>query len=289
VPVLPREERAEDQAGTGLSGRPLRRLSALPLCALVLFSLGALAFDLGLPARLPDDSAWAEAAGLLRAQVRPGDAVQIWPPWAERARLFVDAAPVFAEEDLRRAEYVGVSRLWLLALTSAPHAGVLSAEAALRERGARAEGQPFLFRGLSLRPYQLSGPPLAADLTGAGRPEEAHEVDYVARRCVQVAVGSLDLPARIELRGSAGASFHLRAGLIGERAFDDKPPVEVRALEGGAPIAALSVPRARLRKPGWIAADAALPPGPEERAFTLLVGSADPAGRPFCVAAWTAR
>jgi hypothetical protein len=255
----------------------------------VLLSLGALAFDLSVPARLPDDSTWAEAAGLLRARVRPGDAVQIWPPWAERARLFVDAAPVFAEEDLRRAEYVGVSRLWLLALSFAPHQGAATAEAALRERGARADGEPIHFRGLSLRPYRLAGPQLAADLTGAGRPEEVHEVDYVARRCVRVAVGPLDRPARIDLRGTAGATLHLRAGLIGERAFDDKPPVEVRALAEGAPALALSVPRARLREPGWIAADAPLPPGPDERAFTLVIGSSDPAGRPLCVAAWTTR
>ncbi|GAC1609194.1 MAG: hypothetical protein NVS4B10_24700 [Myxococcales bacterium] len=103
----------------------------------MLLSLGALAFDLGAPALLPDDAAWAGAAAALRARVRPGDAVQIWPPWAERARLFVDAAPVLAEEDLRAADYVGVSRLWVLALTGAPHADPAAADAALRAQSAR--------------------------------------------------------------------------------------------------------------------------------------------------------
>ncbi|GAC1338715.1 MAG: hypothetical protein NVSMB23_06760 [Myxococcales bacterium] len=255
----------------------------------MLLSLGALAFDLGAPALLPDDAAWAGAAAALRARVRPGDAVQIWPPWAERARLFVDAAPVLAEEDLRAADYVGVSRLWVLALTGAPHADPAAADTALRARGAQAEGEPLRFRGLSLRAYRQLGPQLAADLIFAGRPEEAHEVDFVARRCVEVQVGSLARPARVALRGAAGAAFHLRAGLIGERAFDDKAPVELRALAAGVPVVALSVPHARLRQAGWIAADAPLPPGPDERAFDLLIASADPAGRPLCVAAWTTR
>ena len=71
---------------------------------------------------MPSERDWAEAAGALRSSARPGDAVQIWPAWAERARMFVDAAPLLAEEDLAQADYVGVQRLWLLSLPRAPYA-----------------------------------------------------------------------------------------------------------------------------------------------------------------------
>ncbi|HUJ26010.1 MAG TPA: hypothetical protein VLW85_08335, partial [Myxococcales bacterium] len=83
---------------------------------LLLIGAGSLAFDLTLSSRLPDDADWAEAAGFLRSQARPGDAAQPWPVWAERARLFVDAMPVLAEEELASADYVGVQRLWIVAL-----------------------------------------------------------------------------------------------------------------------------------------------------------------------------
>jgi len=66
------------------------------LAALVVVGAGSLLLDLALPFRLPSDADWAEAAGALRAVGRPGDAVQIWPVWAERARLFVDGVPVLA-------------------------------------------------------------------------------------------------------------------------------------------------------------------------------------------------
>ena len=285
MPVLPREERAEDQARPGLTRAALR---ALPFLALLLLSLCALVFDLTLPARLPDRGAWAEAAGALRARARPGDAVQIWPPWAERARMVVDALPVYAEEDLQRADYLGVQRLWLLALPAAPHGDLHGAEAALRARGATA-GEALAFHGLSLQAFDLHAKALAADLAFAGRRDEAHEVSYVPRRCVLAPVGTLAQPARMRFHGLAGSEFQLRAGIAGERAFDDKPPIHLRVLVDGAPLATLEVPRARLRQPGWLATEAALPKGPAERDFEVLIGSGDNRDRPLCLAAWTTR
>src|SRR5207248_4465326 len=153
----------------------------------------------------PSESDWAEAAGALRAAARPGDAVQIWPAWAERARLFVDAAPVLAEEDPAQADYFGVQRLWVLSLPRTPwfRRPTISGTPASEERR---------FGALTLQAWDLHAPPVAADLT---RASEEHEVDYVARRCVRVPVG-----ARISARGAAGAMLHVRAGSIGERAYD---------------------------------------------------------------------
>ena len=77
--------------------------SRLAFAALIALGAGSLLFDLTLSWRLPSDADWAEVAAALRSAAQPGDAVQIWPVWAERARMFVDAAPVLAEEDLERA------------------------------------------------------------------------------------------------------------------------------------------------------------------------------------------
>jgi hypothetical protein len=246
--------------------------------ALLLVGAGSLLFDLTLGARLPSDADWAEAAGALRAAARPADAVQIWPVWAERSRLFVDAAPVLAEEDLARADYVGVSRLWVLSLPRTPFFS--APDASLRSRGATpGEGQRF--GALALRPWDLHAPPLVADLTRAA---EAHEVDYVARACVGVPIGG-----RFGVRAAAGTSLHLRAGIVGERAYDaGRPPVEVEAYADGALLGVLEVPRTVRDGTGWRRLDVALPPGPDEREFVFTVSSPD-RGRPFCLQAWTTR
>ncbi len=247
---------------------------ALPLALLVLLGAGSLAFDLTLPLRLPSDQDWAEAAGAVRAGAGPGApaaVVQIWPPWAERARLFVDAVPVVAEEDLAAADYLGAQRLWLLALPRVPFGGLVAARAALLRRGAVPLGAARNFGALSLEPWDLRAPPVATELTSR---REAHEVDYVARECEQVPIG-----ARLERRG-AGSVLHLRAGIIGERAYDDgRAPLQVRAGFGTLIV----------RGAGWQRLDVSLPAGASaERNFAFTIASAD-ASPPFCLQAWTTR
>ena len=111
--------------------------------ALIALGAGSLLFDLTLGFRLPSDADWAEAAGALRARAQAGDAVQIWPVWAERARLFVDVAPVLAEEDLGHADYLEVRRLWLLSLPRTPF--FRAPDPALRARGATPDGEEQRF------------------------------------------------------------------------------------------------------------------------------------------------
>jgi len=248
------------------------------LIALIALGAGSLAFDLSLGARLPSDQDWAEAAGALRGAGRAGDAVQIWPPWAERARLFVDAMPVLAEERLDDADFMGVQRLWMLSLPRTPF--FRDPGAALRARGAvPAEGRRF--GALLLQGWDLRLPEVAADLT---RASEEHEVDYVARRCVRVAVGG-----RFVARGSAGAALHVRAGVIGERAYDaGRPEIVVLVSADGVGLGSLRVPRTERDGTGWRRLDVALPAGASEREFQFSVSSPD-AGRPFCLQAWTTR
>jgi len=164
---------------------------------------------------------------------------------------------------------------------SLPRAPFFTApDGALRARGATAAGEQR-FGALSLRAWDLHAARIAADLT---RSAEVHEVDYVARNCLRAPVG-----ARLQARGAAGTALHLRAGVIGERAYDaDRPAIEVQAFADGTRVGTLEVPRTRRDGEGWRRLDVELPPGPSEREFAFAISSPDRA-RPFCLQAWTSR
>ena len=245
-------------------------------------SLGALAllFDATLPLRLPTDRDYAEASAALRVRAGTADAIQLWPPWAERARLFVGSLPVRAEEDLRAADYPGVERLWLLSLPRVPHGRLGAAREALRQRGAT-PGEEIRLGALALEPWDLHGPRVLSFLTD---PREEHEVDYVARPCTQVRIGRLPEPGRLLARGQGGA-LHVRAGVVGERAYQQsRGPVRLDVQVDGQPLAALAVPPTVPPESGWRKLDAAVPAGEHE--FVFLVSARD-VDRPFCVSAWT--
>ena len=183
-----------------------------------------------------------------------------------------------AEEDPGRADYVGVQRLWVLSLPRTPFFS--SPEAALRARGATPDEEQR-FGALLLRAWDLHAEAIAADLTRSG---EEHEVDYVARTCLRVPVGG-----RFAAHAAAGTTLHLRAGVIGERAYDaGRPPIEVQAFADGVPLGSLQVPRTGRDGTGWRRLDVALPPGGTEREFVFAVSSPDRT-RSFCLQAWTTR
>ena len=257
-----------------------------PLALLIALGAGALAFDLTLPSRLPAREDWAEAAGALRARGQPGDAVQVWPPWAERARLVVDALPVFTDEDLRRADYIGVSRLWLLALPEVPRARMEQARQALRSRGAAPLADELRFGALSMQAWDLHAKPLATELTALPKPE-FHEVEYVARRCVSLPIGG-----RFEPPGplAAGTVLHLRAGVEGEKAYQlTQPPIALTASADGVQLASLTVKSVEEPGPAWQGIDLPLPPGAESRRFAFAATSAGGRDRRLCFSAWTTR
>jgi len=242
--------------------------------AIVLCGAGSLLFDLTLSARLPSEADWAEAAGALRAHAQPGDAVQLWPVWAEEARLHVDSMPVLAEEDLEHADYLGIKRLWLLTL---PHTPWFKAPSLPR---ATPVGSELRSGAIRLQAFDLHAPesfPLTPQ-------DQEHEIDYVARRCLAVRIGG-----RFVARGPSGSTLHVRAGVIGEEAYKPgRPPVVVRAFVDGAPVGSLEIPRTEKDGTGYRRLDLAVPPGPAEREFTFSIESPD-ANRPFCLAAWTSK
>ena len=57
----------------------------------------------------------------------------------------------------------------------------------------------------------------------------------------------------------------------------------------GPPLAALEFPGGMDPAPGWFAAHADLPPGPEERDFELRVSTPGGQRPPVCVSLWTTR
>ncbi|MFL5430527.1 MAG: hypothetical protein ACJ79M_12995 [Myxococcales bacterium] len=249
-------------------------MRALPFFSFVALCALALLFDLTLRWRLPTDSDWAEVAASLRVRARPGDEVQVWPPWAERVRLFVESVPVRAEEDLRSADYPGVERLWLVGLFRSPRNALEEAREALRARGATTT-ERIRFGALELEEWDLHAPKLLADLTGR---REEHEVDYVSRPCV-----SVRLPGRIGARGPGGV-LHVRAGVVGERAYQmSRRPVRVEIRIDGVLLGELPVPPTVPPEPGWRRIDVTAPPG--DHSYDIAASAPD-TDRPFCVAAW---
>jgi hypothetical protein len=267
----------------------IRWTSVLPLGALAAAGVYALAVDLSIPHRVPSTADWAEVAGAIRARSRPGDAVQIWPAWAERARAFIDSTEVYTDEDFAAADYPGASRLWFVSLPSAPNGRVDRARDALRSRGAAPMAPAERFGALALEPWDLRAPPLATDLTALLGPRQHHEVDYVPRRCAGVPVGPPQAPARLRAAGDAGTALHVRAGIVDGPAYDRlRPPVAVTiAIDGERrqlAVAPVDEPRA-----AWFRLDEPVPPGPPRRDFAFEVSSPDPAGRWLCLQAWTTR
>jgi hypothetical protein len=250
-------------------------MKRLAFWALLACGAGSLLFDLTLSSRLPREGDWAELAGVLRAETGPGDAAQIWPAWLEESRLFIDSVPVVAEEDLVNADYPGVARLWAVSL---PRYG--DPAKSLRERGATPANEPRRFGALQLQAWNLHAPEIAS-LTAMNL---LHEVDYVARRCQQVHIGS-----RVTLAGPALSMLHVRAGVIGERAYDaGKPPIVVKVFAGSSQLGALDVPRTGRDGTGWRRLDVAVPAGAPARELSFSVESRD-ASRPFCLQAWTSK
>lgn len=122
---LPEPSRApEAGAGAPAPGpgpAPLGMLLRLEAALAVAAALFALLFWLRLPSRLPSPRDWEDAARDIGSRAGPGDAVLLDPHWAERARLFVTAAPVLnLGRSPTRDDLAGYRRILLLSLPDLP-------------------------------------------------------------------------------------------------------------------------------------------------------------------------
>jgi len=88
-------------------------------------------------------------------------------------------------------------------------------------------------------------------------------------------------------RAPARATLHVRAGVVGERAYDaDRPEILVQVFADGVPVGSLAVPRTVRDGTGWRRLDLPLPAGATEREFVFALSSPDRA-RSLCLQAWT--
>ncbi len=132
----------------------LRALPLLELGGLLLVALLALLFHLRLPGRLPSEGDYRAVAEQLKSEGRPGDAVLLFPWWAERARLFVPPeVPVYGYLGSDKDDLSAHPRIWVLGQPELPRSDEESfLQGFLPER--RAVGSPSRAGPLSLALYE---------------------------------------------------------------------------------------------------------------------------------------
>ncbi len=270
--------------------------AALLAIAVAAAGLRGLWFQATLPGRLPAATDWQAVAGLLSRDARPGDAVALAPPWAERGRaalpdripsrpdapLPVLALPSYAAQ---AEDLAGIRRVWLVALPRAPGGpGRAAEELAARAstvdgpiRIGRIELTRYDLREPSLPAWSLSGRLGDAVVTGGSATREVREVAGLPRTC---AVLRPDGAAPIVLRlppARLGSVLRVHAGPVGDGT--GAGPFVVRLLVDGVEVGRLPG-----GAPAWSPAriDAArLSPG--EHAVSVEATVAGPAPVPTCV------
>jgi hypothetical protein len=191
-----------------------------PRLAAIAFAIGAglvgataVVAQARLAARLPSARDWEAVRGLVAREARPGDAVVLSPPWADRAReVLPTTAPVLARARWGGEDLLGVRRVWLLSIPRAPGFS-WDPELDLLERGSRTAPAErvgafevsllelayptlpltFLPDRLGTAKVSLGGTPCALDATGAFRCDapaparvarEVREVNGAPRPCL---------------------------------------------------------------------------------------------------------
>jgi hypothetical protein len=143
------------------SRRPRGRRGAAIGFAALLTLVGAwsVAWQAGLPSRLPGPAEWAALGTLLEGEARPGDAVVLAPAWAERARRVAPAGvPVLAVRSYADEDLWAVRRVWLVSLHDAP-AFRWEIEKDLLQRANRNEA-PLALGPMEVTRYDLGMPRL---------------------------------------------------------------------------------------------------------------------------------
>lgn len=259
--------------------------------AIAVAGLYGLAFQATLPGRLPSATDWKAVAAILARDARPGDAVALAPPWAERAReilperipsrpeaaLPILASPSYAEAD---EDLTGIRRVWLISLPDAP-GGTGRIAGQLAARSAPAEGAIRVGQ-LTLARYDLRAPAIPLWSLRDLLPSETREVGQLPRTCVVVRFpGPAPEPAVLRVPALAlGATLRGRAGLVGD-ASGSRSSASIRVKVDGVEVARAEATGAA---PAWrrLDADTARLP-PARREITVEVVPAGPLPRGVCV------
>lgn len=136
------------------SPRPLLRvLPLVELGALLLVALLCLVFHARLPGRLPTEADYRAVSEHLQAQLRPGDAVLLFPWWTERARLYLPPqVPVYGYFGSDKDDLKAHPRIWVLGQPELPRADEADFQEAFLP-GRTGAGASFQAGPLTLTPY----------------------------------------------------------------------------------------------------------------------------------------
>jgi len=261
---------------------PEARLRRLELLALGVVALGALAFQLRLPSRLPTPADERAVAEVLGREARPGDVLLLHPWWTERARLFVPAEPKLKVVGYQGSEadpLTAFPRIWVLSQPWLPRADTAGFERAFLP-GRTPLGNARTFGTLKLALYQngrhrpvrfsadealarasvyLQGPdevrrpcPFDGQAYRCGGTvhvaAEWHELHFQPRHCLYFAPpgGNLRLVAEFS-QVPPGALLRLEGGLIWDRgAFRGAPysltHFGVEDAQSGKPLLRVDLP-----------------------------------------------
>lgn len=296
------------------SRRPTR--GGMVAWAFLLATAFAGAISLGtqtrIAASLPSELDWRAAAALLERDSRAGDVVVVAPPWAERARAELPArVPVFSLARYAGEPLVGVRRAWLVSLSGLPFVG----DRVAREIAARAsaDGGPQRVGALTVTRYDLAQPrraiaflpdwlaqakvklgevPCEPDgraahqCPGVRVAREVREVGGAPRPCVSAPPGSAAGPLSITFPSvPMGLELDGGVGVVGRARPGDAPPVRVAVQLDGEEVTAVELAPGA---PDWrrfAVRTGALAAEPHD--VTIVLSSADAAGRTVCFDLWT--
>jgi hypothetical protein len=253
-------------------------VSALALAAIAVWETCAARRD---AASVPDDAAWHEAAGEVRAEFQPGDLIVFAPGWIDPVgrRELGDLIPIAAAARMDADRY---ARIWELAIRGAhaPEALGMVPVSARDHAGVtvrRFERAPAIVVGDVLE--------RAASATSTGASIGARaalvlaEVGFAPHRCLQISP-----PAGAPVRLTFPA-FPLGRTLVGYLGIADvftrrdvRTPVHLDVELAGHIVASADAGV----DDGWVRFAATTPPGAADVTFVVRAASAD---RKLCFAA----
>lgn len=264
-----------------------RAWAAVFAAAVAAAGLYGLVFQATLPGRLPSSTDWKAVAAILARDARPGDAVALAPPWAERARevlperipsrpeavLPILASPSYSEAD---EDLSGIRRVWLISLPGAP-GGVGAIPGQLAARSAPVEATVPVGR-LSLTRYDLRAPEIPLWSIGDLLASETREVGQLPRTCAVARFPGPD-PKPALMRFPAlplGSALRGRIGLVGD-VSGSRASASIRVNVDGVEMARLEATGA----PAWRRFEidtSHLPPARHEVAVELVPSGPLPRG-----------
>jgi hypothetical protein len=285
---------------------------------MVSVGLLCLLFYARLPGRLPSEADYRAVSERLRAEMKPGDAVLLFPWWTERARLYLPPGlPVYGYFGSDRDDLNAHPRIWVLGEPHLPDADEPGFLAAFLP-GRTATGQPFQAGNLTLtlysngryRPHLFNASEAYARARvylespdGTRRPcpfdgkahrcpgpphlyvaPEWHEIHFEPHHCLWMHPpgGKERLVAEFD-NVPAGTGLRLEGGIIFEHAFArnhlSNIHLGVDDAHSGQPLVDLVVPQG---VEGVQKAEAQLPPG-EPRTVKLWSQADNSELRQVCV------